>query len=138
MPKISYSTKTMSADRLKVVSQANAIIAEYTAKGFDLTLRQLYYQFVARGLLPNKQTEYKRLGDVINDARMCGLINWDHITDRTRGVESLSTWTDPSEIIAAVSKQFRVDKWATQPHHVEVWIEKEALAGVFELSLIHI
>jgi hypothetical protein len=63
---------------------------------------------------------------------MAGMIDWNSIVDRTRGIESLSTWISPDQIVAACASQFRIDKWATQPFHCEVWIEKEALAGVFE------
>lgn len=66
MAKLAYIEKRISADRLALIEQANAIIEEYSAKGFSLTLRQLYYQFVSRGLLANKDREYKRLGDIIS------------------------------------------------------------------------
>lgn len=132
MPKILYTARTFSGTSLKLIKQANAIIAEYASQGFDLTLRQLYYQFVSRDLLTNTQKEYKRLGSVINDGRLAGLIDWDSITDRTRGIEALSTWGTPTEIVGACAEQFRNDLWATQQYRPEVWIEKEALAGVFE------
>jgi len=132
MPLIKYIDQKLSAPSLEVVSQANEIIAEYSAQGYDLTLRQLYYQFVSRDLLANTQKNYKRLGSIINDARLVGLIDWDHITDRTRGIESLATWEHPQEMINYRARSFMIDKWATQKFRPEVWIEKEALAGVFE------
>jgi hypothetical protein len=46
------------AATLVVVEQANTIIAEYLAQGFALTLRQLFYQFVARALLENMFKQY--------------------------------------------------------------------------------
>ena len=107
-------------------------IAEYAAQGYDLTLRQLYYQFVSRDLLPNRQSEYKRLGDIINDARLAGLVDWEAIVDRTRNIRALSHWSDPASIVKAAANSFAVDKWADQPKRVEVWIEKDALVGVFE------
>lgn len=83
-------------------------------------------------MLGNTQQNYKNLGSVINDARLAGLIDWNHITDRTRGIEKLAVWSSPDDIVEACAKQYREDLWATQPYHVEVWIEKEALAGVFQ------
>src|SRR5258708_1263085 len=132
MPKRCYVPRNFSPSSLAVITQANEIIAAYTAQGYDLTLRQLYYQFVSRDLIPNKQSEYKRLGSIINDARLAGLIDWNAITDRTRELRSLSHWEDPAEIVDPIAKQVRIDKWATQPCRVEVWIEKDALVGVFE------
>lgn len=113
-----------------IISKANAIIDEYERQGFDLTLRQLYYQFVSRDLIPNRDTEYKRLGSIINDARLAGLIDWNAITDRTRNLRSLSHWRNPGDIIFSAARSYRIDKWAMQDYRVEVWIEKDALVGV--------
>lgn len=132
MPKITYLSKKFRAAALLMIQRANEIITEYAAQGFDLTLRQLYYQFVSRGFLTNNQKSYKQLGNTINDGRLAGLIDWNRIEDRTRGIETISTWDNPADVVEVCSRQFKIDKWSTQPYRVEVWIEKEALAGVFQ------
>lgn len=132
MPRIRYISKNFRASTLAVIDQANAIINEYAAQGFDLTLRQLYYQFVARDLLPNRQKSYDRLGAIVSDARLAGLIDWSAIEDRTRFVRELSHWESPGAIIEACADQYRRDKWADQDYRPEVWIEKDALVGVIE------
>jgi hypothetical protein len=130
VPIIEYVPKRFGPDRLAVIEQANLICAEYAAQGFDLTLRQLYYQFVSRGLIANTQQEYKRLGDVINDARLAGKMDWDYIVDRTRNLRDLPHWGSPQNILNSVAAQYRTYRWNTQPYAVEVWIEKDALIGV--------
>ncbi len=132
MPKIAYIEKRFTASSLELIEYANEIIEEYQAEGYDLTLRQLYYQFVARDLIPNKQSEYKRLGSVVNDARLAGHIDWSAIVDRTRNLRTLSHWNNPGEIIATCARQFKLDKWSVehQEYRPEVWIEKDALVGV--------
>jgi hypothetical protein len=132
MPKICYRQKKFSTDRQDLIDKANAIITEYAEQGFELTLRQLYYQFVSRDFIPNNMRAYKNLGDVINDARLAGLVDWNSIVDRTRNLISLSTWDSPSDIVEACAKQFRIDKWERQANRIEVWIEKDALVGVIE------
>lgn len=97
-----------------------------------MTLRQLYYQLVSADEIPNNQREYNRLGCIVNDARLAGLIDWDYIVDRTRNVRRLAHWESPQDIIDAVAKQYQVDRWEGQEYRPEVWIEKDALAGVFE------
>lgn len=119
-------------DTLAIIATAQGIIETYAAQGFRLTLRQLYYQFVARDVFRNTDQNYKRLGSIINDARLAGLIDWSAIEDRTRSLRGTSHWTDPTEIVDAVADQFRIDKWANQPNRVEVWVEKDALVGVIE------
>jgi len=125
-------SKNFKSDSLQLIEAANRIIGEYQKQGFALTLRQLYYQFVARALLANTMQSYKRLGSVINDARLAGMIDWEMIEDRTRGIEIRSRWTSPRSGIEALRSQYHIDLWANQPKRVEVWIEKEALVGVIE------
>lgn len=121
-----------SDEKLALINKANSIITELTRQGYMLTLRQLYYQLVARDIIANKQTEYKRLGDILNDARLGGLTDWSAIEDRTRNLESVSHWETPADIINACAASYRIDKWANQPNYVEVWVEKDALVGVLE------
>jgi hypothetical protein len=132
VPIITYVPKAFGADRQAMIDQANLICTEYAAQGFDLTLRQLYYQFVSRGLIANRMSEYKRLGDIINDARLGGAMDWDYIVDRTRNLRDLPHWTSPESILNAVAAQYRTHRWARQPEAVEVWIEKDALIGVIQ------
>ena len=140
--KIAYIEKRFNSSTMPLIGSANEIIDEYLAKGFCLTLRQLYYQFVARDLLPNKQSEYKRLGVIINDGRLAGLIDWEAIEDRGRNVQIPSSWSRPADILDACAGQYQIDLWANQDYRVEVWIEKEALLGIIsgvcqELRLPH-
>lgn len=118
---------------LELVTTAELICEEYQQKGYDLTLRQLYYQFVARGLIENTQRSYKNLGTVIDKGRLAGLLDWDHIVDRTRSVYRTDGIDEtPEEAIAGVARDYAKALWEDQPFHVEVWVEKEALAGVVQ------
>jgi hypothetical protein len=120
------------AATLIVVEQANAIIDEYLDQGFKLTLRQLFYQFVSRALLENKNRQYKRLGTIIRNARDGGLVDWGAIEDRTREVHTHAFWNHPAGIISSAAESYREDLWAEQKYRPEVWIEKDALLGVIE------
>jgi hypothetical protein len=128
--KRAYITKRFNRSSQELIALAERICVEYAAQGLDLTLRQLYYQLVARDVIPNRQTEYKRLGSILNDARLAGLIDWNHIVDRTRFLRGLSHWEDPQSIIESAAWSFRTDRWKNQAEYVEVWIEKDALVGV--------
>ncbi len=132
MPLICYVPKSFRPDTQTRINQANEIIVEYQAQGFKLTLRQLYYQFVSRDLIPNTVQSYKSLGDVVNDGRLAGLIDWDAIEDRTRNLRSGPHWSSPRSIVRACADQYAVDLWDAQDNYVEVWIEKDALVGVIE------
>jgi hypothetical protein len=118
--------------KMTLINQANVIIARYAKDGYSLTLRQLYYQFVKDNLLPNRIQSYKRLGDAINDGRLAGLVDWNIIIDRTRGLRGPVTWPGPKSRMKAAAEGYTTDKWITQPVRPEIWIEKDALIGVVE------
>lgn len=117
-----------------VIKQANAVFEEYAAQGFILTLRQLHYQFVARDWYANTQANYKRLGKIVDAARKAGLIDWNHIEDRTRQIRRIRVYDGPEDPMRAVADSFKLDPWDHQPvkRRIEVWIEKDALVGVIE------
>jgi hypothetical protein len=130
--KRAYRDVNFHGATLAIIKNANSIIREYQADGLTLTLRQLYYQFVSRDLLANKQANYDKLGKTINDARLSGYIDWSAIEDRTRGAEIPTTCVDPAEYIDPTRFGFKNDLWRNQKYRPEIWIEKEALAGVFD------
>lgn len=151
MPKIRYIEKSFQASTRAIIKRANDIIEDFAGQGFSLTLRQLYYQFIAQNKFPdswidenynrehglaldtkNTNKNYDRLGAIINNARLAGLIDWKAIEDRTRFIRELAHWDDPADIVSSVAQQFRVDMWEGQKYRPEVWIEKDALVGIFE------
>jgi len=120
------------AKTLATIERANSIIEEYQSDGMTLTLRQLYYQFVARGLLENKKRNYDNLGVTVSKARLAGLIDWDAIEDRTRFLRGRINSYSPSSAIVGLQREYTINMWENQDYHVEVWIEKDALIGVIE------
>lgn len=127
-----FKTIAYRKDTLDIIAHAQEITEEYKRRGFTLTLRQLYYQFVSRDLLANKQSNYKRLGSIIDDARQTGHLDWSTIEDRTRNLKSPSTWESAESILRAVADQYQENPWKKQKFWPEVWIEKDALIGVIE------
>lgn len=117
---------------LRLIDTINDIVEEYQEQGYVLTVRQLYYQLVARDIIPNTLQEYKRAASIINDAKHAGLIDWDMIEDRTRAFVRRSSWSSGGQILQGVANQFHMDLWDNQPNRVFVIIEKEALVGVLE------
>lgn len=132
MARTCYTSKKFNAEHTRIIDVANGICMEYQEQGLTLTLRQIYYQFVARGLLDNKQSEYKRLGSILNDARMAGVMDWDFLIDRTRNLLDRKHWDSPHDMLEWSAKQFHNDLWKPQKRRIEVWIEKDAGIGVIE------
>jgi hypothetical protein len=125
-----YVTINFKQETLDLIAQANVIIEDYEARGYMLTLRRLYYQMVAHNLISNKKSAYDRLGGVISDGRLTGLISWTAIEDRNRGLMGLQHYDNPYQLLDRARNGYRIDKWATQLFRPEVWVEKAALEGV--------
>ena len=128
-----YRSIKFRAATLETIEQANDILEEYAGQGLVLTLRQLYYQFVARDLLPeNTQQQYNRIQSVCNDARLAGLMDWEHLIDRTRNLVERNRWDSPAAMVKWSAERFHKDLWKPQKRRVEVWVEKDAAIGVIE------
>jgi hypothetical protein len=132
VPKIQYRDCNFKGERLAIIDQANDIIATYRAQGYTLTLRQLYYQFVSRDLIPNTERSYKNLGSAISDGRDAGMIDWDAIEDRGRGVSQWLIEEDEKSVLDMIEYRFALDFWQRQNCYIEVWVEKDALSSVIE------
>lgn len=116
------------SEALVVIAQS--IIEDYQREGYTLTLRQLYYQFVARDLIENSERSYKNLGTVITKARMAGMLDWEAIEDRNREHKEFWFQEDEGSVIQKLPNYIQFDQWERQPFYVEVWVEKEALGNV--------
>lgn len=112
---------------IELINHAYNILSEYN----PMTLRQVYYQLVARHVIDNKLSEYKRLSGALVKARQDCMIPWEWIEDRGRLPRVVSMWNDLSDFIETVKVAYRKNIWDRQPIYIEVWLEKDALSGIF-------
>ena len=118
------------------------IAEDYFDQGLRLTVRQLYYQIVSRGLETNGDHVYKRTVATLSKARLAGAFPMHLIEDRGRNVGR--TQGDARLDVDAAERSAAEDlrsapeanlwsgRWIGQPVLPFVWVEKEALSGVFE------
>lgn len=127
-----FITKAFRKDSLAIIETANTICRTLRAQGYNLTLRQLYYQFVSHHGMPNRDENYKRLGNILSDARLAGLMDWDHMQDRTRAVVGgFGGYQDaPGDYMDSVADGYGEFIWKGQEFRPEVWVEKDALKDV--------
>lgn len=127
-----FVEKRFGVAAVQMIDVINEILDNYAAQGYDLSLRQLYYQLVSRNFVPNTEKSYKNVGSLVSDARLAGLIDWDMIKDRGREMISNPHWRDPTDFMEVVAPQYRFNLWGDQPNYVEVMVEKQALEGVLQ------
>jgi len=125
-----FKSTKFSQESLDRIEQANDIIHEYLRQGLRLTLRQLYYQFVSKALIPNEEKSYKNLGGIISKGRLAGLIDWDAIEDRMRRPQMPPQFDSIQTLVDGALRAYRLPRRRGQEFYVELWVEKDALAGV--------
>lgn len=112
------------------IRRADSLLEEYAAMGLTFTVRQLYYAFVSENIIPNAFNEYKSFLELIKNARLAGLLDWDLIEDRTRELEGYLMFASPRAALDHTIGRYIEDAWEDQDVYCEVWIEKSALVGV--------
>lgn len=124
--------KRLSPDTLLLIDNMNKIIQEYESKGFVMSVRQVFYQMVARGYTggENSGRMYDRIQGALNTGRMQGLVSWTALEDRERNLMGLQSYDSPAQVLKAARTGYRRDLWADQQWRPEVWVEKKALEGV--------
>lgn len=132
MAKQRYRTLRFRDESWARIEQMNEIIEEYQGQQLRLTARQLYYQLVSRDLIPNLPAEYKKLTALLTDARYAGLVDWDAIEDRGREPSVPSQWNSIGDLCESALRAYRLPRWKGQSAYCELWVEKQALAGVLE------
>lgn len=128
--KEAFIEKNISSDRRVLLGQINEIVERYSEQGYRLTLRQLYYQLVVANIVPNNERSYKTVGGLVSDGRLIGLVDWDAIEDRVRVPKRPNEFSDLNQLVDAAVAAYRLPRWDGQEHYVELWVEKDALAGV--------
>lgn len=129
--------------RPDIVKAAFVIASEYEAIGLTLSVRQCYYRFVSLALSPNGKKYYDRIGDTLAQARLDGLFPMRFLEDRSRTVgrtDSLTSLTDVDDALDLAARQIGSmprwnllrARWYGQPKVVSVWLEKEALSGIYQ------
>jgi hypothetical protein len=94
-------------------------------------VRQIFYALTARGVIRKLEIEYQRtVVRVLGDMREAGTIPVEYIADNTRWMRKPATFTGLESCLSNTSKFYRRDLRAAMPVYVEVWCEKDALAGV--------
>jgi hypothetical protein len=116
----------------EVVEHIVQIVEEYEAEGYVLTLRQLHYQLVSNNWIVNHDTAYKKLGDILDDCRYAGIIDWEAVEDRGRVPHLLYQVDSVTEALEDTVEQYRRNRQEGQEKEVELWTEKDALSGILK------
>jgi len=117
----------MKRKTLELVKTATEILAA----GNPMTVRQVFYQLVSRQVVKNNRGGYQAVSDALATARRDGIIPWEWIEDRLRRPRHVSMWSGLPDFADCACRSYRLNVWPSQPQYLEVWLEKDALSGIF-------
>ena len=138
------SLQSTRIDWKGVVDRINRELPWFLERGIKPTLRTLFYRLVSLQIIPNTDQAYKQLSSTTVKARKEGRLPWDAFSDEGRLVlaEFTEKYQTPEQyvqlridLLKNASQNYSVPRWYKQPHYVEVWIEKQALAATFSSFL---
>lgn len=96
-----------------------------------MTVRQIFYALVSRGIVPKDENRgYRPVQRQVLELRKTGLLPWGFIADGTRWQRKPETWGSVEDATRTLARTYRRDLWRTQHKRIEIWLEKDALAGV--------
>jgi hypothetical protein len=114
-----------------LIGDVRAAIYEVLAEANPQTVRQVFYALTVRGVIKKAEGEYQRtVIRLPTEMREAGQIPFEWIADNTRWMRKPRTYTGLDACLKNTSRFYRRDLWAAMPVYVEVWCEKDALAGV--------
>jgi hypothetical protein len=100
----------------------------------QITIRHLFYRLVGEGIIPKTETAYKNLCGHLSKWRRSEEIAWSAFTDSTRWHIQQRTFEGVDDALETTVRTYRRNLWSTQPCYIEVWVEKDAIAGIVAKS----
>jgi len=106
-------------------------LRDLMANEYPMTVRQVFYRAVSAGLVPKTEQAYKNdVGRLLVLMRRDGQIPYSWIADNTRWQRKPRTFSSAEEALQQTARTYRRAVWDDMPAYVEIWTEKDALAGV--------
>src|SRR5262245_36550715 len=103
-----------------------------TLSGFHpQTVRQVFYQLVWQAVIEKTEQEYKNtVIRLLTKMRLSRDVPFAWVADNTRWMRKPWSFGSLAEALESTARTYRRDLWEEQEVYVEIWTEKDALAGV--------
>jgi len=108
-----------------------AIMRSLDKIGTPMTVRGLFYQLASVwNLIPKTEQGYVTAAKQILSMRRAGVLPYSFIADNTRWVRRPDTYSGLSAYFEHGRRAYRRAIWDNQRDYVEIWCEKDAVAGL--------
>lgn len=115
------------------IEDLSSIMVYLLSEEQPMTVRQLFYRMVSEGWIEKSEKEYKNtVVRLLGHLRRGGILPYAWIADMTRWMRKPQTFGSLEDALRLTAETYRRDLWAAQDAYVEVWLEKDALAGVVD------
>lgn len=128
-------TRRTKADMARIRDALMAVLEE----DVPMTVRQCFYRAVGEGVIDKTEAEYKStVCRLLTEMRRDGTVPWGWITDITRVMRKPETFNSLEHAVQSTAQHYRKAVWHDLDVRAEVWLEKDALAGVlFDVTSLY-
>lgn len=95
-----------------------------------MTVRQVFYQATVHHLVEKTEAGYRKVQHALAEMRRAGVLPYHWIADNTRWQRKPTTFSSIEEALNDTARFYRKSLWHDADAYVEIWLEKDALAGV--------
>jgi hypothetical protein len=95
-----------------------------------MTVRQVFYQASIHGLVDKTEAGYAKVQTDLALLRRAGDMPYGWLADNTRWQRKPFSHDSIADALHDTARLYRKSLWANADSYVEVWLEKDALAGV--------
>lgn len=107
-----------------------AIKQEFEEQSPPMTVRQMFYRMSVKHMVDKTENGYRQVQRALAEMRRAGAIPYHWLSDNTRWVRKAQTYSGLADMLENSLILYRRDLWQNQTDYIEIWLEKEALAGV--------
>jgi hypothetical protein len=112
------------------LEQRREILWAIVEGGRPMTVRQVFYQATVRGIVEKAETGYSKVQTDLALMRRAGELPYDWLADNTRWQRKPITYSSVAAALQRTAEFYRKSLWDDADCYVEIWLEKDALAGV--------
>lgn len=142
---IKYKNYRFTESDREILAMASSVIERFEEKGYSMTVRQIYYQFLKNGWMDdwwppkggksskeraNSIESYNKLKKLMSRGRRAGLISWTAIEDITRQMYGTPWVESPEQALANARSKYALDLWRGQPYRPFALVEKDGQLGI--------
>ena len=95
-----------------------------------MTVRQCFYQASVRGIVEKTDAGYDKVQTDLVVMRKAGVLPYGWLADNTRWQRKPETFSSVEQALQDTAHLYRKALWTDIEAYVEIWLEKDALAGV--------